>query len=74
MASAHTRHSATIASTATAVPPNILTLEDVKFYMRKVFDVGERRLDAMMTVIDHAQVRKRHSVFPVEYFVTPRSL
>jgi alkylresorcinol/alkylpyrone synthase len=68
------RHSATIAATATAVPPHLLTPEDVKTYMRKVFDVGERRLDAMMTVIDHAQVRKRHSVFPVEYFVTPRSL
>jgi alkylresorcinol/alkylpyrone synthase len=42
--------------------------------MRRVFDVGERRLDAMMTVIDNAQVHQRHSIFPVEYIVTPRSL
>lgn len=42
--------------------------------MRRVFDVGERRLDAMMTVIDNAQVRQRHSIFPVEYIITPRSL
>jgi alkylresorcinol/alkylpyrone synthase len=65
---------ATIAATATAVPPHVLTREDVKTYMRKVFDVGERRLDAMMTVIDNAQVHKRHSIFPVEYIVEPRPL
>jgi alkylresorcinol/alkylpyrone synthase len=42
--------------------------------MRRVFDVGERRLDAMMTVIDNAQVHQRHSIFPVDYIVTARSL
>ena len=69
------RHqSATIAATATAVPPHILTREDVKTYMRKVFDVGERRLDAMMMVIDNAQVHQRHSIFPIEYLVEPRPL
>src|ERR1700688_3775647 len=67
-------HLATIAATATAVPPHVLTREDVKTYMRHVFDVGERRLDAMMTVIDNAQVHKRHSIFPIEYIVEPRSL
>jgi len=65
---------ATIAATATAVPPHILAREDVKTYMRKVFDVGERRLDAMMTVIDNAQVHQRHSIFPIEYIVEPRPL
>ena len=63
-----------IAATSIAVPPFLLTREDVKTYMRRVFDVGERRLDAMMTVIDNAQVHQRHSIFPVEYIVTPRSL
>jgi alkylresorcinol/alkylpyrone synthase len=67
-------HPATIAATATAVPPHVLTCEDVKTYMRQVFDVGERRLDAMMTVIDNAQVHKRHSISPIEYIVKPRSL
>ena len=56
------------------MPPYLLTREDVKTYMRRVFDVGERRLDAMMTVIDNAQVHQRHSIFPVDYIVTPRSL
>jgi alkylresorcinol/alkylpyrone synthase len=63
-----------IAATSTAVPPYILTRDDVKIYMRRVFDVGERRLDAIMTVIDNAQVEKRHSIFPVDYIVEPRSL
>lgn len=67
-------HPATIAATATTVPPYVLTREDVKTYMRQVFDVGERRLDAMMTVIDNAQVHKRHSIFPIEYIVEPRPL
>jgi alkylresorcinol/alkylpyrone synthase len=64
----------TIAATSTAVPPHILTREDVKTYMRQVFSVGERRLDTLMTVIDNAQVHTRHSVFPVDYIVRPRSL
>jgi alkylresorcinol/alkylpyrone synthase len=68
------RHATTIAATATAVPPYVLAREDVKTYMRHVFDVGERRLDAMMTVIDNAQVHKRHSIFPIEYIVKPRPL
>src|ERR1700681_3098667 len=67
-------HVATIAAAATAVPPYVLTREDVKTYMRRVFDVGERRLDAMMTVVDNAQVHTRHSIFPIEYIVEPRSL
>lgn len=65
---------ATIAATATAVPEHLLTRESVKTYMRRVFDLDGRRLDAMMTVIDNAQVSQRHSIFPVEYFVEPRPL
>ena len=65
---------ATIAATATAVPPHLLTREDVKTYIRKVFEIGERRLDAMMTIIDNAQVRQRHAIFPVDYIVKRRSL
>ncbi len=68
------RATATIASTATVVPPHVLAREEVKTYMRRVFDVGERRLDAIMTVIDHAEVHQRHSIFPVDYLVQPRPL
>src|ERR1700736_489376 len=68
------RHAATIAATAIAVPPHTLTRDDVKTYIRKVFDVEERRLDAMMSVIDNAQVHTRRAIFPVDYIVEPRSL
>jgi alkylresorcinol/alkylpyrone synthase len=70
----HSGHTATIAATATAVPPHILTSDDVKTYIGKVFNLEERRLDAMMAVIDNAQVFRRHAIFPVEYIVQPRSL
>jgi alkylresorcinol/alkylpyrone synthase len=65
---------ATIAATATALPPNIITRENVKTYMGRVFDIPERRLEAMMTVVDNSQVHKRHSIFPIDYAVIPRSL
>jgi alkylresorcinol/alkylpyrone synthase len=68
------RHHATIAATATAVPPYTLERDDVKTYIGKVFELDERRLDAMMTVIDNARVYTRHSIFPVDYIVKPRPL
>src|ERR1700681_4891287 len=67
-------HAATIAATAIAAPPHTLTRDDVKTYIRRVFDVEERRLDAMMSVIDNAQVHTRRAIFPVDYIVKPRSL
>lgn len=66
--------SATIAATATAVPPHLLTREDVKTYCRKVFDIGERRLEVMMSVIDNAEVHQRYATFPIDYLVRRRSL
>lgn len=63
-----------IAATATAVPPHTLTREDVKTYMPRVFNIGARRLDVMMSVIDHAEVHTRQAVFPVDEIVKPRSL
>ena len=65
---------ATIAATATAVPPHLLTRDDVKTYIGKVFAIADRRLDAMMTIIDNAQVRQRHAIFPVDYIITRRSV
>jgi alkylresorcinol/alkylpyrone synthase len=64
----------TIAATATAVPPYTLERDEVKTYIRKVFDLDGRRLDAMMTVIDNADVHRRCAIFPVDYIVTPRTL
>jgi alkylresorcinol/alkylpyrone synthase len=63
-----------IAATATALPPFTITRDDVKFYMGRVFDIPERRLEAMMAVVDNAQVHKRHAIFPIEYTVEPRPL
>jgi len=60
----------TIAATATAVPPHLITRDDVKYYMGRVFDIPDRKLEAMMTVVDNAQVHKRHSIFPLN---TPSS-
>jgi alkylresorcinol/alkylpyrone synthase len=65
---------ATIAASATALPPYRITRDDVKYYFGRVFDVPERRLDAMMAIVDNAQVHNRHSIFPIEYTVEPRNL
>jgi alkylresorcinol/alkylpyrone synthase len=63
-----------IAAAVTAVPKHVLTREQVKFYFQKVFGLEERRLQAMMTVIDNGCVERRFCIQPVEYFVEPRPL
>jgi alkylresorcinol/alkylpyrone synthase len=63
-----------VAATATALPPHVITRDDVKYYMGRVFDIPERRLEAMMSIVDNAQVHKRHVIFPIDYTVEPRSL
>jgi alkylresorcinol/alkylpyrone synthase len=63
-----------IVATATAVPPHTITRDDVKYYMGRVFDIPERRLEAMMSIVDNAQVHSRHMIFPIDYTVEPRSL
>jgi alkylresorcinol/alkylpyrone synthase len=65
---------ATIAATATALPPHLITRNDVKYYMGRVFDIPERRLEAMMAIVDNAQVHQRHSIFPIEKTIEPRPL
>jgi alkylresorcinol/alkylpyrone synthase len=64
----------TIIATATAVPEHTITREDVKYYMGRVFDIPERKLEAMMSIVDNAQVHKRHAIFPITYTVEPRAL
>ena len=63
-----------ILGTATAVPEHTITRDDVKYYMGRVFDIPERKLEAMMAIVDNAQVHKRHSIFPITYTVEPRAL
>ncbi|HKW56236.1 MAG TPA: 3-oxoacyl-[acyl-carrier-protein] synthase III C-terminal domain-containing protein [Candidatus Acidoferrum sp.] len=64
----------TIAATATALPPYAITRDDVKYYMGRVFDIPDRRLEAMMAIVDNAQVHKRYAIFPIDYTVEPRPL
>jgi alkylresorcinol/alkylpyrone synthase len=46
----------------------------VKYYMGRVFDIPERRLEAMMSIVDNAQVHKRHAIFPIDYTIEPRPI
>lgn len=64
----------TIAATATALPPHRITRDDVKYYFGRVFEVPERRVEAMMAIVDNAQVHNRHSIFPIDYTIEPRAL
>ncbi len=65
---------ATIAGTATAVPPYLLTREMVKDRIKDVFSLEGMRLEAIRSVIDNSRIDQRHSVFPVDYIVEPRPL
>jgi alkylresorcinol/alkylpyrone synthase len=65
---------ATISAIATALPPHLITRDDVKYYFGRVFQVPERRIEAMMSIVDNASVNQRHSIFPIEYTVEPRPL
>lgn len=64
----------TIAAVATALPAHAMTREEVKRYMRAVFPLDERRLQALYTVVDNTRVDKRYSIFPLDYFIEPRPL
>ncbi len=59
---------------AKALPPYTMTREEVKRYMRKVFPLDERRLRALFSVVDNGRIEKRHSIFPMDYFIEPRPL
>ena len=64
----------TIATTATAVPPHVLSRELVKEYFGRTFSLSRRRLEAMLEVLDNSRIDRRYSLFPVDYLVEPRSL
>lgn len=42
--------------------------------MGRVFDIPERRVEAMMAIVDNAQVHQRHAIFPIDYTIEPRTL
>lgn len=63
-----------IAATATAVPEHVVTIDDVKAYLNKVFPLTESRTSMMLEVIQNAKVDKRYFIFPPDYTIEPRSL
>lgn len=65
---------ATIAATATAVPPHPVTREEVKTYLSRVFSLESSRVEAMMAIIDNSQVKRRYCIHPVDYIIQPRPL
>lgn len=64
----------TIASVATALPAYTMSRNEVKRYMREVFSLEERRLQALYAVVDNTRVETRYSIFPLDYFIEPRPL
>ena len=65
---------ATIAGSATAVPPHVLSREVVKNGIGRVFSLDGGRLDAIQEVVDNSAIDQRYSVFPPEYTIEPRPL
>ena len=65
---------ATIAGSATAVPPYVLSREVVKNRIGEVFSLDGPRLDAIREVIDNSAIDQRYSVFPADYTIEPRPL
>src|SRR5262245_11226802 len=64
----------TVLSVATAVPEQVVTSDDVKNYFPHAFQLDSRRLAVMLSVVDNAQIRKRHTLYPIDYTIEPRSL
>ncbi len=64
----------TIASTAIAVPPHVLSRELVKQYFGSTFSLTGRRLDAVLEVVDNSKIDRRYAIFPVDYLIEPRPL
>jgi len=63
-----------VSATATALPEHVVTIDDVKAYLNKVFPLSESRTSMMLEVIQNAKVDKRYFIFPPDYTIEPRSL
>jgi alkylresorcinol/alkylpyrone synthase len=65
---------AAIAATATSVPPYVLTSDALKAAIGRIFDLDDRRRDALSAIIDNSQVKQRYTAFPLDHTVQPRPL
>jgi alkylresorcinol/alkylpyrone synthase len=63
-----------ISATATGLPEHVVTIDDVKEYLNKVFPLSESRSSMMLEVIQNAKVDKRYFIFPPDYTIEPRPL
>jgi alkylresorcinol/alkylpyrone synthase len=63
-----------VSATATALPEHVVTIDDVKALLNKVFPLSESRSSMMLEVIQNAKVDKRYFIFPPDYTIEPRSL
>ena len=64
----------TLAATATAVPPFRIGRDEVKTYLQRVFSLDASRLEAMLAIVDHSQVKQRYCTHPIETIIRPRPL
>jgi len=64
----------TVVATATTVPAYRVTQEETKAYFQKIFNLDDNRAQALMSVIDNAQVKQRFCILPVEHIIQPRPL
>ena len=64
----------TIAATATAVPPHRIGRDEVKQYMQQVFSLDASRLEAMLAIVDHSQIKQRYCIHPIDTIIRRRSL
>lgn len=63
-----------IVATSTAVPGHLVSREQVKAHMQRVFLLDGARLDGMMSIVDNSFVKQRYTIFPLEYTIEPRPL
>lgn len=65
---------AVISSTATAVPDHIITIEETKEYLRRVFSLDDNRARGMLSVIENSRIRRRYFVHPLDHIIERRPL
>jgi alkylresorcinol/alkylpyrone synthase len=65
---------AVIASTALAVPEHVISIDTVRERIGPVFSLSGRRLEAVLEIVSNSRIERRHSIFPVDYLIEPRSL
>src|ERR1700733_11272793 len=70
----HGEKRATIIATSTTVPSYVVSRDDVKAHLQRVFLLDGSRLDGTMAIVDNSHVKQRHTIFPLEYTIDPRPL